>query len=83
MQCLGDFSGRTGGVFTASRGVLEMLLWLRVPIRFVLKAFWVDLVLDFSTFSTNFGIKLIIFQHCFPSPWMYLRIVPCTFCVQP
>ena len=49
----------------ASRGVLERLLWLRAPLGFVLGPFWVDLVLDFVTFSADFGINFAIFLTLF------------------
>ncbi len=67
----------------ASRGVLERLLWLRVALGFVLGPFWVDLVLDFVTFSRDSGINFAIFRHRFPTSWMYVCIASCTLCVQP
>ena len=67
----------------ASQGVLERLLWLRVALGFVLGPFWVDLVLDFVTFSADSGINFAIFWHRFPTSWMYVCIASCTLCVQP
>ena len=38
---------------------------LLVPLGFVLRPFWVDLVVDFVTSSVDFGVNFAIFWHCF------------------
>ena len=36
-----------------------------------------------SLFRRILGSISLFFWHCFPTPWMYVCIASCTFCVQP